>query len=197
MTASRYASALLILILALSVAACEAPEPRIDRPPVVDTPGVAVDPPAELDDQLVAPEPRTLETAQALERGITNWAPNAAVRNVQGWIDRVERTDFQGRDAILAGLRDLQSELQRERLDGDRLAAVMEDLGRQTAAVGETQNRPQVERLGHVLTRSAERIRTGVRAPVTPQDGTAGPELHEQPPAAPGDGVPVPERRDR
>jgi len=180
-----------LVIALLTLAACEAPEPRVDAPGGVDTPGVVTDPA----DTEVAPPPTADATADALELNLTQFTPRAARENIDGWVERIEGVQFQRRDDILDALRQLRSEVQREPVDAGRIAELLGDLGNWTSAAGSDADHPGVQRLGQVLSNASERIREGVVAPPLPTDGIQGRPPAEQPTPTPEQQVPAPQPR--
>lgn len=171
-----------LLALGLFLAACQPrdPAPAIDEPATDEE---LIDP---SQDPAAEPAATTEETTLALDRGVTQLAPSAAASNIDGWLRRLEGSDFAQRDQIVSSLRDLRTEVQRSPVDGSRIAELMDELGRWTVLAGEDAHNPQVQRLGRTLSLAAERIRAGDTGP-TMDPGPA-------PPAGPGEpGEPEPQ----
>lgn len=166
----RFPLLTLCLALALGLTACE---PRDDRTAVgtADTPATDTDPMAT---DPMAPgttgEASVEETNRTLEGGVTNIPVNAALSTIDGWIHRLDDQDFQRRDEIVSGLRELRTALQESPIDGSRVGGIMANLGDHTQAAGADANHAQVQRLGQLLQQSAERLR-GAQA--TPETGAA------------------------
>jgi hypothetical protein len=148
-------------VLMLGLAACETD--RRDTATTTDPAFTDTDPMAT--DPMVA-EPMGAEatvegTTQALEGGVGNMSPSAAVSNVDGWISRLEMQDFAQRDQIVGGLRDLRAALQETPINGNRVGEIMAQLGNWTSQAGTNANDNRVQRLGQLLTNSGQRLQRG------------------------------------
>jgi hypothetical protein len=182
-------------VLMLGLAACET-----DRRDTVTTDPALTDTDPMATDPMVA-EPMgadaTVEgTTQALEGGVGNMSPSAAVSNVDGWIARLEMQDFGQRDQIVGGLRDLRAALQETPINGNRVGEIMAQLGDWTSQAGTDANDNRVQRLGQLLTNSGQRLQRGeVGAPAagtgTGTDAT-GTGVGTAPGTAPGTGTGTP-----
>jgi hypothetical protein len=161
--------------LMLTLAACETD--RRDTATTTDPALTETDPMAT--DPMVA-EPMGAEatvegTTQALEGGVGNMSPSAAVSNVDGWIARLEMQDFAQRDQIVGGLRDLRAALQETPINGNRVGQIMGQLGDWTSQAGTDANDNRVQRLGQLLTNSGQRLQRGeVTGPAATGTGTPG-----------------------
>lgn len=172
-----------ILILLLVITGCPAPEREAE---VLEPDPLAAERDPTVTDPMEAPAPAptTEQTSTALQRGVTTMTVGAAVRNVDGWIQRLEQApEVPQRDRIVESLRQLRTELQRSPVDGDRVSQLLLDLGQYTATSGNQANNPAVQRMGDLLTQAGQRIRAGDVAPV---GETGQPAQPMGPPGQPG-----------
>lgn len=102
------------------------------------------------------------ETNQALEGGVANMELNAAQRNVNNWIVRLENTDdFENRGSIIGGLEDLRDALGESPIDGERVGGILSDLGEWTSEAGTQAGNAAVQRLGQLLSSAAANLGGG------------------------------------
>jgi hypothetical protein len=172
-----------LLALGLLLAACQPRDPQ----PAIDEPATDEEMIAPGEDPAAEPAATTEETTLAIDSGVTRLAPAAAASNIDGWLRRLEGSDFAQRDQIVSALRDLRTEVQRSPVDGSRIAELMSELGGWTEQAGADAHNPQVQRLGRALSLAAERILAGDTGPMMDPapPPPAGPEEVDPQPEAP------------
>jgi hypothetical protein len=131
-------------------AAC-ADEPDIEEP-VVDEPMLE----EPMDDDMATADVTVDGTISALEGGIMNLAPAAAVDNIDGWIETLEEAEFDGAEDIADSLEELREELTDDEIDGEYVGEILMELGEDTAAVAGTN--AGLSRLASLLTAAGERL---------------------------------------
>lgn len=130
---------------ALTFSACAGDaevEPVVEEPVVVDVEPIAPAP----------PDVDVAGTVSALEGGITNLAPAAALDNINGWIAQLDGMD--GADDIVEGLEELRDALGASPLDGEYIGEILSELGEETTEVAATVTGAQQDglmRLGELL----------------------------------------------
>ena len=136
-----------LLALAFSLGAC-ATDTDVDTATTVDEPVVTDVEPI----QPAAPAVDVQGTISALEGGITNLAPAAALDNINGWIAQLDGMD--GADEIVENLRELREALGDTPLDGEYIGELLSELGEDTSEVAGTvtgAQRDGLMRLGELL----------------------------------------------
>jgi|GEM_PF-3110431 len=165
----------LCTVFALGLAACGTDRTGTTTtttdPAFTDTDPMATDPMVA---DPVGGEANVEGTTRALEGGVGNMAPTAAVSNVDGWINRLEGQDFAQRDQIVGGLRDLRAALQETPINGNRVGEIMGRLGQWTSQAGTDANNNRVQRLGDVLSNSGQRLQRGEVDAMGTGTGTMG-----------------------
>jgi hypothetical protein len=132
---------------ALTLSAC-AGDAEVD-------PVTTVEEPVVTDVEPVAPAPPSVDvqgTISALEGGITNLAPAAALDNINGWIAQLDGMD--GADGIVDNLEELRDALGANPLDGEYIGELLSELGAETTEVAGTVTGTQQDglmRLGELL----------------------------------------------
>ena len=133
--------------VAFGLSAC-ATDTDVDTATTVDDPVVTDVEPIEP----AAPAVDVQGTISALEGGITNLAPAAALDNINGWIAQLDGMD--GADDVVEGLRELREALGDTPLDGEYIGEILTDLGEETTEAAGTvtgAQRDGLMRLGELL----------------------------------------------
>ncbi|MFN3596634.1 MAG: hypothetical protein ACK41D_05120 [Rubricoccaceae bacterium] len=160
----------LALVASLGLTACQSDTVQVDSTgTVVDTTVannqvVETGDPSDMSmdnepaDNTVTPE----GTASTIDGGLTAITVDAAVRNINGWLNRLDGADFPQASDIRSGLRDLRGELQNDVIDGARVASLLADLGRWTseaAASAAPDAQSGLQSLGTSLSNAANSLR--------------------------------------
>lgn len=102
--------------------------------------------------------PKTFEpTIKAFEGDITKMDPAQAVKNIQGWMDTLEKADFRGSKIIHENLGKLKTHLEAEKLDGPAIMKLVNLLGEETsraAGSAEGAKGEKIKHLGELLSES-------------------------------------------
>ena len=136
-----------ILALSFGLAACT---PDADVDPVTD-----VDEPVVTDIEPIQPAAPAVDvqgTIDALDGGILDLAPSAALDNINGWIAQLDGMD--GADDVVEGLEELREALGDTPLDGDYIGEILSELGEETTEAAGTvtgAQRDGLMRLGELL----------------------------------------------
>lgn len=136
-----------LFALAFSLGAC-ATDTDVDTTTAVDEPVVTDVEPI----QPAAPAVDVQGTISALNGGITNLAPSAALDNINGWITQLDGMD--GADDIVENLRELRETLGDTPLDGEYIGEILSELGEETTEIAGTVTGAQQDglmRLGELL----------------------------------------------
>ena len=92
-------------------------------------------------------------TIEAFKKGITRMTVTAAVKNIEGWEEKLESAEVSGSKTILRDLGALKKALQMDEPDGERICELMSRLGTQTSSIAE-----KAERDGDKLTEPGEAL---------------------------------------
>ena len=110
-------------------------------------------------------------TIKAIQDGLTNLATDKAVKNIDGWMQKLEEADFRGAKGIHDNLGKLKRQLESGSPDGAAIGELLVTLGEATvraAANASGKQGEQIKQLGELLSRSSEGLqgseRTGKRA---------------------------------
>ena len=97
-------------------------------------------------------------TLEAFKKGITRMSVSAAVKNIEGWEEKLESTEVSGSKTILRDLGALKKALQANEPDGERICELMSRLGTQTTSIAEKADRDgeKLTQLGEALTEASE-----------------------------------------
>lgn len=97
-------------------------------------------------------------TIEAFKKGITKMTASAAVKNIEGWEEKLESAEVSGSKTILRDLGALKKALQMDEPDGERIYELMFRLGTQTSSIAEKAERDgdKLTQLGEALTAAGE-----------------------------------------
>ncbi len=98
-------------------------------------------------------------TLEAFKKGITRMTVSAAVKNIEGWEDKLESIEVSGSKTILRDLGALKKALQMDEPDGARIRELMSRLGTQTASISEKsdgRDNDKLTQLGEALTSAGD-----------------------------------------
>ena len=95
-------------------------------------------------------------TIKALEPGITELDPQAAIKNIEGWETYLEKHDKEGVKAVGTDLTKLKKLLQAEKSDDKAIKTLLHKLGKDTTkgAEGDTAVDKKIKELGEVLSKA-------------------------------------------
>ena len=101
---------------------------------------------------------RFTATNNAIEKGLENASPKAAVGLIDGWLAEVEKNEFTGSKGLHGDLERLKKELEKDAPNGDAIGKLLGKLGAETtrAAARTDSDRvaEQLRSLGAALSRS-------------------------------------------
>jgi hypothetical protein len=100
-------------------------------------------------------------TVSALQSGVTNIPPEAAVTNIDGWVQRLQASNDPALEQIADNLTQLRTMLSSGHLDGVAIGQVLTQLGAQTtdaAANADTSVQGQLQELGRLLTQAGGQL---------------------------------------
>ena len=102
------------------------------------------------------PTTRFETTIKAL-RDKAGLAPEAGIKNIEGWLTYLKDHDAQGVKSIVADLEKLKSLLEAKELDGSKIKQLVVKLGKETVALGkgDVANASHIEQLGTALENAA------------------------------------------
>ena len=99
--------------------------------------------------------PRFAATMKAIEKGVDQLSPSAAVKLIEDWKGQLAEAEFRGSKGILRDLEALEKELGRgEKMNGDKVRTLTAKLGEATAKSAEGvegQNGEKLKALGDAL----------------------------------------------
>ncbi len=96
-------------------------------------------------------------TIKALEPGVKQLDPEAALKNIEGWETYLEKHDHEGVKAVGTDLTKLKKLLQSEKPDDKAITTLLHKLGKDTVKVaGEDNNAvaKKIKELGEVLSKA-------------------------------------------
>lgn len=96
-------------------------------------------------------------TIKALQGGLTDLAAGKGVKNIEGWIETLEKADFRGAKVIHENLGKLKTHLEADTLDGPAIGALLHTLGEETKRSASHASGAQSEKitlLGELLGKS-------------------------------------------
>lgn len=163
---------LLVLGVALPLAACSNDTPdrttdvTVTQPDVMTTPDPMMTDPAMTDPAMAGDSEVTVDgTIAAAGSDLTALPADAAVRNINGWIMRLQGANFPGAQGIVADLETLRGHLQASPIDGSAVGATLVRLGDATtasAAGAATSSQEGLRTLGGALTSTGQRLTGGM-----------------------------------
>jgi hypothetical protein len=106
-------------------------------------------------------------TIKALQNGITDMSPEQGVKNIDGWILKLESADFRGAKGIRDNLVKLKKHLESGHLDGAAIGQLLGTLANSTVrAAGQASGKDgtKVQQLGEALSSCADELK-GSSAP--------------------------------
>lgn len=148
----------LLAALALPLAACGGGEDAdtttvVESTESADAPAMPTDP--------VGGDVTVDGTIAAAGTDLTALPVADATANIDGWIAKLEGAEFEQADGIVAGLRELKTQLATMPLDGSAIGATLADLGDETtaaAAGASSSSQDGLRTLGRTLSTAGERL---------------------------------------
>lgn len=89
-------------------------------------------------------------TLKAFEGDITKMEPAQAVKNIDGWMDTLEKADFRGSKIIHENLGKLKKHLQADKIDGPAIMKLLHLLGEETARTAGSASDAKGEKIKHL-----------------------------------------------
>lgn len=103
---------------------------------------------------------RFTATNNAIEKGLENATPKAAIGLIDGWATEVEKTEFTGSKGLHGDLEKLKKELERDEPNGDAISKLVGKLGAATTKSADKCDdekvAEQLRSLGEALTSSGQ-----------------------------------------
>jgi len=100
-------------------------------------------------------------TVSALQSGVTNIPPEAAVTNIDGWVQRLRASNEPSLENIADDLQQLRDMLSSGNLDGQSIGQLLTQLGSQTtsaAAQADSSSQSQLQELGRLLSQAGSQL---------------------------------------
>lgn len=100
-------------------------------------------------------------TVSALQSGVTNIPPEAAVTNIDGWAQRLQAANDPSLTSIADNLQQLSGMLSSGNLDGQAIGQLLTQLGSQTtsaAAQADSSSQSQLQDLGRLLSQAGGQL---------------------------------------
>ena len=94
---------------------------------------------------------------KALQDGVTHLAVTKGVKNIEGWLETLEKADFRGAKVIHENLGKLKRHLEADPLDGPAIGALLRTLGDETtraASQADATQGAKIKQLGELLGKS-------------------------------------------
>ena len=105
--------------------------------------------------------PQFAATIKHITDGLTGFTISAAVKNIEGWEDKLKDVDAPGAKTIVKDLENLKKHLHGEQLDGKAIGALVTKLGKETVALakhGEGESADKIKSLGEALVHAAGKL---------------------------------------
>ncbi len=100
-------------------------------------------------------------TVSALQSGVTNIPPEAAVTNIDGWVQRLRASNEPSLENIADDLQQLRDMLSSGNLDGQSTGQLLTQIGSQTtsaAAQADSSSQSQLQELGRLLGQAGSQL---------------------------------------
>ncbi len=100
-------------------------------------------------------------TVSALQSGVTNIPPEAAVTNIDGWVQRLRASNEPSLENIADDLQQLRDMLSSGNLDGQSIGQLLTQIGSQTtsaAAQADSSSQRQLQELGRLLSQAGSQL---------------------------------------
>lgn len=101
---------------------------------------------------------RFTATSNAIEKGLENATPKAAVGLIDGWATELEKNEFSGSKGIHGDLERLKKELEKDEPNGESVGKIVGKLGEATTRSAEKCDdekvADQLRKLGQALSKS-------------------------------------------
>ncbi len=105
--------------------------------------------------------PQFAATIKHIMEGLTSFTISAAVKNIEGWEEKLKDIETPGAKTIVKDLENLKKHLHADELDGKAIGTLVAKLGKETVALakhGEGDTAEKVKSLGEALTHAAESL---------------------------------------
>lgn len=96
-------------------------------------------------------------TIKAFQEDLTEFGVAKGIKNIDGWMDKLEQADFRGAKVIHENLGKLKGQLEADDLDGAAIAKLLRTLGEETkraASHAEGAGSEKITRLAELLLKS-------------------------------------------
>ncbi len=103
--------------------------------------------------------PRYAATLKALKAGVQSMTAKAAVKNIEGWEEELEKVEVSGIKTLLKDLESLKKHLQKEEIDGAAVRKLVAKLGKETVAISgrvDGKDAGKIKEIGEALAAGAE-----------------------------------------
>jgi hypothetical protein len=98
-------------------------------------------------------------TIRHIKDGVKSFTVTAAVKNIEGWEETIEKSEAPAAKAIIRDLESLKKHLHAENIDGDAVKKLIMKLGKETVTIAgksDSKNAEKIKMLGEALTEAAE-----------------------------------------
>ena len=103
--------------------------------------------------------PKYAATLKALKAGVQSMTVKAAVKNIEGWEEELEKVEVSGVKTLLKDLEHLKAQLQKEEIDGAAVRKLVAKLGKETITISgrvDGKDAGKIKEIGEALTAGAE-----------------------------------------
>ena len=105
--------------------------------------------------------PQFAATIKHITDGLTSFTISAAVKNIEGWEEKLKDVDAPGAKTIVKDLESLKKHLHGDNLDGKAIGTLVAKLGKETVALakhGEGEQAEKIKSLGEALSAAAGKL---------------------------------------
>lgn len=98
-------------------------------------------------------------TIKHIKEGAKGFTVAAAVKNIEGWEETLNKSDAPGTKTIIKDLEALKKQLQKDEIDGDAVRKLLVKLGHETVTIAgktDSKNADKIKALGEALTEGAD-----------------------------------------
>ena len=98
-------------------------------------------------------------TIKHIKEGVKSFTVAAAVKNIEGWEETLEKSEAAGTKTIIKDLENLKKHLHAKEIDGEAIRKLILKLGKETVTIAsksDSKNAEKIKALGETLTHAAE-----------------------------------------
>lgn len=102
--------------------------------------------------------PQFAATIRHITEGVKGFTISAAVKNIEGWEEALDKVETPGTKGIIRDLERLKKLIQSDEIDGDAVKKLIVKLGEETVAMAGKSEEPKsskIKELGEALTSAA------------------------------------------